>query len=84
MMEVMEASEGELGLIELLTVFAIVATTLAVLGLYGVVSFSVARRRKEIGIRPALGAQNSDVLSLLLKRGSLGPVPESCSGWAER
>ena len=70
MMDVVEASEGQLRLImRLLTGFATVATGLAVLGLYGVVSFSVVQRTREIGIRRALGAQNSDVLSLLLKKG---------------
>ena len=42
---------------------------LALLGLYGVISYSVVRRAREIGIRRALGAQSRDLMYLLLKRG---------------
>src|SRR5439155_18423801 len=57
----------------LTAVFAALAFLLAIVGLYGVVSFSVARRRKEIGIRMALGASQSDIMTLVLKE-SLLPV----------
>jgi predicted permease len=51
--------------------FAVLATLLTALGLYGVLTFSVVRRTREIGIRVALGAQRSDVFKLIMIRGMI-------------
>jgi len=61
------ASERLVGLLS--SLFGLLATVLAMVGLYGMTAYSVARRIREIGIRMALGAESRSVLSLILREG---------------
>jgi len=62
----------------LVLLFAATALLLTSIGIYGVVSYSVAQRRAEMGIRMALGATASDMKWLVMRQG-MGPV---VAGWA--
>lgn len=54
---------------EIVALFALTALLLAALGIYGVISYMVGERTHEIGIRRALGAQNTNLLGMILRQG---------------
>ena len=66
----------------LLTIFAAVALVLATVGVYGVLSYSVGLRTREIGIRLALGSQPGEVVRMVLRQGATLAVTGTALGLA--
>jgi predicted permease len=64
-----EATEGNRVIMALMLAFSALALLLAVIGLYGILSYTVSMRRREIGIRLALGARSRDVLAMVVRYG---------------
>jgi predicted permease len=65
----------------LLATFAAIALVLAIVGIYGVIAYTVAQRRPELGIRLALGAQKNDILRLVVGQGMLLTLIGIAIGW---
>jgi predicted permease len=55
--------------VRVLGAFAVIAFVLAAVGIHGLLSFAVSQRAQEIGVRMALGAQSTDILSMIVKQG---------------
>ena len=70
MTELLEAAVAQRQfLMRLLVLFGSVATALALLGIYGVMAYSVSQRTREIGIRMAIGARHTDVARMVMRSG---------------
>jgi len=57
--------------VRVLGAFALIAFVLAAIGIHGLLSFAVSQRVQEIGVRLALGARSSDILSMVMRRGAI-------------
>ena len=87
MQSLLDASEAQRHFVLILfEAFGIVALSLAAIGIYGVISGSVAERTRELGVRAAFGATRSDILALVMRQGmaltALGLVIGLCGALA--
>jgi putative ABC transport system permease protein len=64
----------------MIALFAVTALLLAALGIYGVISYIVAERTHEIGVRVALGARRPEVIAMILRRGMTFALPGAALG----
>lgn len=79
---VSDSLAGRRLIVEMLAVFGGLALLLAVVGIYGLISYVTAQRTSEVGVRMALGAQRSDVVQLILRKAMVLVVVGLCIGAA--